>query len=183
MKNILCTILVASLSMSPVMAAPKTVRENVIALSDIGMGYGETKVKGKTAEEIFKNFLAKNGDGEELVYKEIKDMDFGDEVDEGFTSVQSAKEMSGFIESVIEEKIEGLDKVDDAKKILELKGQIYDLNRGWAQLIKNLDRQGVKFGYTGWGPGYCGVSFIELIIIDVKEQKVYELYLSEGGSC
>ena len=110
-------------------------------------------------------------------------MEFGDETDEGFTSTRSASGMSGFIESVLEESLEGLDTVDDAQKILEIKAQIFDLNRGWAQLISKLERQGVKFGYTGFGPGYCGVSFIELIIIDEKEQKLYEVYLSEGGSC
>lgn len=37
-----------------------------------------------------------------------------------------------------------------------------------------LHHQGVKFAYTELGPGYCGRNFVELIIIDTKEQKIYE---------
>lgn len=142
------------------------VKEDVTALGKLAFGSDVTSVKGRNAEDIFKNFL---GEGEELIYKEIAEMDYSDEVDEGFTSVKSAVEMSGFAESVFEER--------DAQT------KIKALNKGWAPVINRLHKQGVKFGYTGHGPGYCGVSFVELIIIDEKEQKVYEVYLSESGEC
>lgn len=184
MKVFLSAVMIASFTMSSAMAAPRTVRDNVIALSQLGNGYSEQKFAGKNAAEIFENFLVKEtGEFEGLVNKEIDEMAYGDEIDEGFTSTKSAMEMSSFLESMLEERLEGLDSVEDAQKILEIKGQIYDLNHGWAKIIKNLDRQGVKFGYTGFGPGYCGISFVEMIIIDSSEQKVYEVYLSEGGSC
>ncbi len=154
------------LAMSLTASAFAGVKEDVTALGKLAFGSDVTNAKGKNAAAMFKNFL---GEGEELVYKEIAEMEYGDEVDEGFTSVKSAIDMGGFAESVYEER-------NELKKMNAL-------NRGWAPIINKLHKQGVKFGYTGHGPGYCGVSFVELIIIDEKEQKVYEVYLSESGEC
>lgn len=164
------------LAMSLTASAFAGVKEDVQALGQLAFGSNEYKVKGKTAEAIFKNFLQED---EELVNKEAKDMDWSDEVDEGFTSLSSAIEMGGFAEGVYEEQMEGAEGAELAK----LKKDLTALKKGWAPLINKLDKQGVKFGYTGHGPGYCGVSFVELIIVDEKEQKVYEVYLSAGGEC
>ncbi len=152
------------------------VAQDVKALGDLAFGWDVTSAKGKDAEEMFKAYL---DEGEELVFKEIDDMDYGDEVDEGFTSLKSAKLMGGFAEGVYEEQIEQADGADRTR----LEAARKTLARGWAPMIQKLHQQGVQFGYTGHGPGYCGVSFIELIIIDAKTQKVYTVYLSEGGEC
>lgn len=152
------------------------VAQDVAALGQLAFGSNVTTVKGQTAEEMFKAYLE---DGEELVFKEMDDMDWGDEVEEGFTSVASARNMGGFAEGVYEEKMEYAEGTDRT----QIERDLATLKRGWAPAINKLNQQGVKFGYTGHGPGYCGVSFIELIIIDVKAQKVYEVYLSEGGEC
>lgn len=184
MKSIIFAVLVFSLTVSTSFGAIRTVKADVLALGQLAMGWEEHSVKGKNATEMLKSFVEEHsGDEEELVFKEIDDMAYGDEIDEGFTSMKSAILMSGFAESSLEEVMEGLDEETDAQRIKEIKAKIYDLNHKWAPLIKRLDRQGVRFGYTGWGPGYCGISFVELLIIDEKEQKVYEVYLSEGGSC
>ena len=164
------------LAMTFTVSAFAGVKEDVAALGNLAFGYNVESVKGKNAVAIFKNFLE---DGEELVYKEASEMDYGDEIYEGFTSLKSAIEMGGFAESVYEERLEQDDDQARASILRELKA----LQRGWSPLIQKLHKQGVKFGYTGNGPGYCGVSFVELIIIDVKEQKLYEVYLSESGEC
>lgn len=164
------------LAMSLTASAFAGVKEDVTALGQLAFGSNEYKVRGKTAEEMFKNFLQED---EELVNKEAKDMDWSDEVEEGFTSQKSAIEMGGFAEGVYEEQMEGAEGTDLAK----LKKELSALKRGWAPMINKLGKQGVKFGYTGHGPGYCGVSFVELIIVDEKEHKVYEVYLSAGGEC
>lgn len=184
MKRVLSTVLVFTLTMGSAFGATRTVRADVLALGQLAMGWEEYSVKGKNADEILKNYIEESyGEERELVFKEYSDMAYGDEVDEGFTSVKSAISMAGFAESFLEESLEGLDEDSEALKIKEIKANIYDLNHKWAPLIKRLDRQGVKFGYTGNGPGYCGISFVEMLIIDEKEQKVYEVYLSEGGAC
>lgn len=173
----LATVLAMSLSLSSFAG----VKEDVKALAHLAFGHDVHSVKGKTAEEIFKNYLAEqNGEEVELVNKEMADMDYGDEVEEGFTSLKSAIEMGGFAEGVYEERFE---QTDDAEVLAAFKAELKALKKGWSPLIKKLHSQGVRFGYTGNGPGYCGVSFVELIIVDPKEQKVYEVYLSESGEC
>lgn len=164
------------LAMSLTASAFAGVKEDVAALGKLAFGTSSLPSKGKTAEELFKYFAA---DDEELVYKEAKDMDWSDEVEEGFTSMKSAIEMGTFAEGVYEEKMEGL----EGAELAEAKKDLAALRKGWAPLIQKLGKQGVKFGYTGHGPGYCGVSFVELIIVDEKAHTVYEVYLSEGGQC
>ncbi len=164
------------LAMSFTVTAFAGVKEDVAALGKLAFGSDVTSVKGKNAEAIFKNFL---NEGEELVNKEYADMDYGDEIDEGFTSLKSAISMGGFAEAAYEEKLEQTETEQQAAILRELNA----LKRGWSPIINKLSKQGVKFGYTGHGPGYCGVSFVELIIIDEKDQKVYEVYLSESGEC
>jgi hypothetical protein len=152
------------------------VAQDVATLGKLAFGFGVTTVQGKDAEEMFKAFLE---DGEELVFKEMGDMDWSDEIEEGFTSLASARRMSGFAEGVYEEKMEYAEDSERTK----IERELAALKRGWVPMINKLHQQGVKFGYTGHGPGYCGVSFIELIIIDAKAKKVYQVYLSEGGEC
>ncbi|MBY0515413.1 MAG: hypothetical protein K2P81_00790 [Bacteriovoracaceae bacterium] len=169
-------LLTLALSLMITHSAIASVAQDVKALGNLAFGSDVTAVKGKDAKEIFEAFL---NEGEELVFKEIDDMDYGDEIDEGFTSLQSAKRMGEFAEGVYEEQLEQAEDAD--RRALE--ATRLSLKRGWAGLINKLHQQGVQFGYTGHGPGYCGVSFIELIIIDAKAQKVYEVYLSQGGEC
>lgn len=185
MKAVISAILVFSLSFSSAFADKKSaIAQEVETLSALAMGVESHSVKGKNAEEIFKKWVSDYRDEETaLVFKEIGQMSYGDEIDEGFTSTQSAIKMSGFAESFLEESLEGLDVDSESDKIKEIKAQVYDLNRKWAPTIKRLEKLGAKFGYTGFGPGYCGISFVELIVVDEKEQKLYEIYLSEGGAC
>lgn len=176
MKNLIALILVLSFCQTSFAG----VKEDVLALGKLAMGFDSHSVKGRTAEKLFTNFLTKEyGEADELVFKEIDEMDYGDEVDEGFTSLASAKAMSGFAESALEEKMEGL----DGSELAQAKKEFALLKKNWGKLIEKLSKQGVKFGYTGNGPGYCGVSFVELIIVDVEGQTVYTVYLSESGEC
>lgn len=185
MKTILSAILVAQLFSTSAFAS---VASDVEILGKLAMGTNVQSVKGKSAEHIFMNWLEKEyGEDEErqLVFKEIDEMAYGDEVNEGFTSTKSALQMNEFAISALTENIDDLEHMGDEadQDIKEIKAKVYDLQYKWAPVIKRLERQGVKFGYTGNGPGYCGVSFVEMIIVDPKEQKVYEVYLSTSGEC
>ena len=171
MKFILATLLLVIAN-----SALAGIHQDISALGKLAFGSDVTAVQGTTAEELFKAYL---NEGEELVFKGIDDMDYGDDVDEGFTSLASARQMNSFAEIVYDEQLENADGAARTR----IQREVTKLKREWAPLINKLHQQGVKFGYTGHGPGYCGVSFIEMIAVDVKAKKVYQVYLSEGGDC
>lgn len=188
MKVFLAALFVFLSTSTQLKAGTSAFKSNIEDLASLSMGHNEQKVLGKSAHDIFINFL-NDFDGEgadrKLIYKEIEDMDYGDEIDEGFTSSQSAQAMGEFASSFLAQKLEGLEYEPQVNKveINAIKAQMRGLEMKWAPLIKRLERLGAKFAYAGHGPGYCGVSFIELIIIDEKEQKVYEVYLSRSEDC
>jgi hypothetical protein len=153
------------------------VKEDVLALGKLAMGSRSETIKGKTAEEMFENWS--QVDRAEFVYKETKDMNDGDEVDVGFTSVKSAIIMGSFAE---DHYSENLDQMEDAE-VKKVKASIQKLKIGWSPLILNLQKAGVQFAYSSGGPGYCGVTFIQLVIIDVKAQQIHTIHLSAGGPC
>lgn len=153
------------------------VKEDIEALGKLAMGSRAETVYGKSAEELFEKWT--QVDRQEFVFKETKDMNDGDEVDVGFTSLASAIHMGTFAEDHYAELLEEMDD-NEAKKT---KARIQKLKISWAPLIKKLQDSGVQFAYSSGGPGYCGVTFIQLIVIDVKNQKVYSISLSVGGEC
>ncbi len=161
------------------------IAEEVNRLSTLAMGHDEVQVKkAKDIEDLFRKFAEIDyGEFESdfYEYKEIDKMSFGDEVNYGFTSSKSAALMGEFAESQFEDLIENLDSND--AEIIKLKARVYDLKKDWAPTIKRLSQYGAKFGYDGHGPGYCGVSFVRLLVIDPKTNKVYTINLSESGPC
>lgn len=173
-KSFIISLLITNLSFA-------SIASDVQKLGTMAMGSSEGEVfKGKNAEEVLKAYFMKQTGEDELVNKEIEDMAFGDEVDEGFTSTRSAKLMSGFALETYRESLEGIeDKVEQAK----IKAKMFDLTHQWSPLIERIAKSGGRFAYNGSGPGYCGVSFIQLLVVDPKEKKVYEVYLSLSGEC
>jgi hypothetical protein len=159
-----------------------SIETDVAKLEKIAMGSSVETAAGKNAEEILLNFYKKEYGDEDLklVAKEFDEMAYGDEVDQGLTSFISAKKMGTFAVDAFEERLEGM---EDKAEIAEVKIHIRNLKTQWADLITSLNNQGAKFGYSGDGPGYCGVSFIKLIIIDEKTGRLYSIYLSESGTC
>ena len=175
MKAILSALMITSLMMGSAFAG---VKEDVKSLGDLAMGSNVSSFKG-SALEMFKAF---SEDEEELVYKEIGDIDYSEESHQGFTSAASAAKMNSFAITWNQELMEGMDETDP-EKFQQLEAANNELEHKWAPLIKKLDRQGVKFGYSGFGPGYCGISFTKMIIIDEKEHKLYEVYFSDSDAC
>ncbi len=185
MKKIISIVLAGQLICSTSFAS---VASDVKILANLAMESNVQSVKGKNSEQMLLNWLEKvYGEDEERVlkFKEIEEMAYGDEVFEGFTSTRSAMKMNEFAISSMVENIEDLEHMGDEAhaELQAVKAKVYDLKYKWAPVIKRLEKQGVKFGYTGNGPGYCGVSFVEMLVIDPKEQKIYQVYLSRSGEC
>lgn len=181
MKSILSVLVVLSFVMSTAFAGVADVQKEVSLLGKLAMGSSEYTVSGSTAKEIMDNLQEQQyGEAEELVNKEFADMNQGDETNAGFTSSKSAQKMNAFAIGVLEEQME-----NDlpASQVNSIKAKISDLNKDWATSIKRLEHLGVKFAYSGNGPGYCGMTFIKLIIIDENNHKAYDVYLSTSDEC
>lgn len=163
-------------------AKTSEIEAQVTKLGDLAYGYDVFHVGGKTAEEILQNFsMHEYGEVSKLVHKEVQDIAWGDEVDMGTTSANSANAMSEFMISQSEESLENYDDTDpEAAKI---KAQIQKVKKEWPGVIRVLAKAGAQFGYTGNGPGYCGVTFATLLVIDTTTGTVYQIYLSQSGEC
>lgn len=173
-KSFIVSLLISNLSFA-------SIATDVQKLGDMAMGSSAgTYFKGKTAEEVLKAYFMEQTGEDVLVNKEIEAMEYGDEVEEGFTSTRSAKLMGGFAEGAYKDYMEGM---EDQAEVTKIKAKLYDLSHNWSPLIDRLAKSGARFAYSGSGPGYCGVSFIQLLVVDPKENKIYEVYLSESGTC
>lgn len=190
MKHILLTLIflqqTAAFAMSRSEAATiiKTQSEKLGALA---YGLEIETAKGRNAQEILLNFVAKNeGDRPEnirLVTKEIQQISYSDEVDTGFTSAKSATAMSEYVIGNLQQFIDdpGVEKNDP--QVRQAKAKLKVIQAQWAPAILALKGTGAEFAYDGHGPGYCGVSFVRLLIVDPNTQRIYIVSLSEPGEC
>lgn len=176
-------LMVLSLSLIFSLSAMADVRKDVQSLGRMAMGYKQHRISGKNAKQILAKFFEITSGDSTIIDKEAREMIYGDEIDHGFTSTASAREMKEFALASLEEKREQLKDIGSMEDLKKVEAKIRALTNRWDDIIKGLHSQGVKFGYSGNGPGYCGMSFIELLIIDEKEQKLYEVFLSEASGC
>lgn len=177
MRALISTLIITSLTISSAIAG---VKEDVIALGGLAMGYEEAQSEGSHWKEIFVNYSSGEfGVDEDIEHKEYENISSTDE-GVGFTSAKSAAKFSGLAVSFLEMEMEHMEEGDELN---EIKAQIYNLERGWAPIVKRLEKAGVGFAYSGYGPGYCGISFTQMHVIDVKTKKVYTIRLSFGGEC
>ncbi|GIL18682.1 MAG: hypothetical protein BroJett040_24330 [Oligoflexia bacterium] len=167
--------------------AAQLIQAQVQKLGKIAYGFDVQTVKGKNAHEMLINFVAKD-QGEkpadvQLVNKEAKDIAFGDEIETGFTSMKSAIELIGNAESDLEQYVDdsGLEPQDP--QLRQKRAKLKLMKTQWAPAIMAMRGTNVQFGYDGHGPGYCGVSFVRLLVIDPNSQKIYFVYLSQSGEC
>lgn len=177
MRSIISTLLITSLTIGNVFAG---VKEDVKALGDLAMGYEVAQSEGNHWKEIFMNYASGEfGVDEEIEHKEYEQISSTDE-GVGFTSAKSAIKFDGLAVSFLEMEMEHLDEGEEMNAI---KSKIYDLERGWSPIVKRLEKAGVGFAYSGYGPGFCGISFTQMHVIDVKTKKVYTIHLSQSGPC
>jgi shikimate kinase len=179
MRTILSAALITVMSISSAFA---DIKSDVKILGDLAMGYDVASANGTTAKDLFLDFVVSEFG---LESSDVETKEFGaiDSTDEGvgFTSAKSAASFGGFAESFLEQEMENMDQ--DDVEVKEMKAQIYDLAKGWAPVIKRLEKAGATFAYSGYGPGYCGISFTQMHVIDALKKKVYTIRLSHGDAC
>ncbi len=112
---------------------------------------------GETKEETLESFSI-DSDG--------SDVAFGDQIGWGTLTLKGAMNVYGMD-----------DDNDDAQKKRNAKETL------GVQLIKELAKMGAKFGFTDGTSSYCGISFVGLLVIDEKTGKVFEIALTDSGSC
>jgi hypothetical protein len=113
--------------------------------------------RGETREETLENFLV-DSDG--------SGVEFADQSGWGTLTLVGAMNIYNLD-----------DDNEDAQKKRNAKMKLGN------QLIKELSKMGAKFGFSDSASGYCGLSFVGLLVIDEKTGKVYEIALTNSGSC
>ncbi len=161
------------------------IKKQVEALAQAGYGFDTYKVGGATVEQIILNYEKQelSYEGEDLVVtpKEFDTIAWSDEAGVGTTSAKTASDLSSYMISDLNEYLQNVDDTDSEYK--EKTAQIKEIKASWGKAINLLTIAGAKFGYTGNGPGYCGVSFVTLLVIDVETGTVYQIYMSASGVC
>ncbi|MES2965830.1 MAG: hypothetical protein V4760_18255 [Bdellovibrionota bacterium] len=141
-------------------------------VGDTAYGVSVHKVKGATAEEMIRNLAESEGSDLEdfVVMAPSSDLDFGDQSGWGTIGVDGARDLYSWMDA----------KTNDDGD--ELEGWGEDLAKADAAL-ETLSASGFEFGFTDGSSSYCGVSFMGLLIVDVKNGIVYEVRLTSSGSC
>lgn len=143
-------------------------------IANIAYGMQVHKIKGKNAEDmIIKLAMKQSGDTEEDVRKDFvrnlpeKGIQFGDMSGYGTMKIKSA---TALFES------------QDAKKDQDGNDKEQNFKVG-DEILKELNEMGATFGYTPGSSSYCGVSFMGLLIVDEDGGTIYEILLTDGGTC
>lgn len=144
------------------------------------MAYGveHYTVRGEDAEEMLLSmYMKKTGDSKKEALKNFtrnaKAKDAGFAETSGWGLFVNASEAAKYFANTEARKDNKTgEEIDNSKQI--------DVGQ---QVIKELGKMGAKFGYTDSTSGYCGVSFGGLLIVDEENDSVYEISMTDSGSC
>ena len=165
---------VTAISISAAAAVPAhTVSRKVGVLGKIAYGANVHVIKGKDAVEMIKALAIQNGEDAGDVQIQIdlpeKEIAFGDMI--GWGTLQPSVAVKLFLSQQHTDKEGQETSLSDKQVALA------------TALIEELAKMGMKFGYTPGSSGYCGISFMGLLIVDEKNSVIYELPLTDSGSC
>lgn len=156
-------------------ARAKEIARKVDLLADMAYGLNVQRRTPENGELIILKLAAENNgytsieefEKEETFHRSLpsKNIEFGDMVGWGTMQIEAAKDL--FASS------------DDSDSLKEAR------RAGFGQvLLQELSEMpGVSFGFTDGSSGYCGVSFMGLLIVDEENGVVYELSLTSSGPC
>ena len=169
-------VLALGLAHSALASDSSEIKRKTQLLSKIAYGAETHKVRGENAEDMMIKLYAKNT-GETLAEARrtfirnlpAKDIAFGDMTAWGSMRLPAAKSL--FASQDMRKNKDG-DDIDNSKG-LELGDE----------LLKELNQLGAKFGFTSGSSSYCGMSFMGLLVVDEEAETIYEIALTDGGSC
>jgi hypothetical protein len=148
----------------------------VVLMGKATYGYHTTKLSGRTAKEMIKNFFK---DEDNVVFG-ANDITFGDEVSVGTLSNKGLESLlSQFAQPDHFHNGDPNDIENNSERSPFTAEQAEKIVR---KAVKALKTTGVTFGYTSSG-GYCGVTFAGLVVFDIKNKKAYTITLAPSGPC
>lgn len=154
-------------------------REPVLTLvqkmGQVAYGYSTDNLAGLSEKEMIKNFF-KGFD--QIVFDQNKVV-FGDEVTVG---TLSAKGLESLLNQFAMEDHFRDPEADPEQNSQRSKYTAEEAEALIRKAVNALKPYGVTFGYTSSG-GYCGVSFVGLVVFDFKTKKAYTITLAPSGPC
>lgn len=149
----------------------KEIERKVNVLGNIAYGYQTHKVKGKNAEDmVLKLYLENRGEKENFqANSKYEDLSFSDQVGWGTIDTDTAGNLYSNTQGRQDDNGEEKDNSDQLKVGFKI--------------IDELGKMGMKFGYTDASSGYCGVSFMGLLVVDEENETIYEISLTDSGAC
>lgn len=166
-----CVMLLATVAMAAGLTNNE-INEKVTQIGDAAYGVQVHKVKGATAEEMVRNLaIASNGDDDGFILlAESDQLDFADQSGWGTIRPLGARSIYSWMDEKTDENGDAIPGRDDELDAAD-------------ELIKELGDAGLEFGFTSGSSSYCGVSFMGLLIVDVKRGVIYEISLTSSGPC
>lgn len=159
-------------------ARKREIRRKVNILADMSFGLRVHEMKPGKTEDLILALAAENyGASVEEYEKEnafhrmlpSNEINFGDMIGWGTMNISSASDLFATD-----------DNVEDTEHIVKSKRRG---SFGQILLMELSKMSGVGFGFTDGSSGYCGVSFMGLLIVDEENGLVYEFALTSSGPC
>lgn len=158
-------------------ARKKEIARKVDLLASMGYGLNVHTEIGENGDEMVLN-LAMEGSGysdaEEFIREEgfvrdlqSKDIAFGDMTSWGTMKLPAAQDLFASDDDWEEGRI------------------LAARRRGLGQIVLQelSEMKGVTFGFTSGSSSYCGIRFMGLLIVDEENGLIYEIALTNSGSC
>jgi hypothetical protein len=153
-------------------AKRESVLSLVMTIAKATHGYSSDPLKGDSARDMIVHFFR---GADEIVLNQDK-ITFDDEKTVGTLSSKG-------LESLLKQfPVEHHFRLDDSQSPSYSRYTAEQSEAIVRKAILALRKYNVAFGYTGAG-GYCGVTFLGLVVFDLAAKKAYTIALAPSGSC
>ncbi|MGZ3695163.1 MAG: hypothetical protein ACXWQO_13570 [Bdellovibrionota bacterium] len=178
MKNVALLILALLPTLALAAKPDAEIARKANVIGNVAFGIQTHKVRGEDAlDMVIALNMKQSGDTRADAAKNVKanakDKDAGFSESVGWGVFANANEAAKYFANLQAAQDNKTGEEKDNSKQIAL-GQ---------QIIKELGKMGAKLGFTDATSGYCGVSFGGLLVIDEEGDTVYEISMTDSGSC